>query len=95
MLFFGCRHAAKDFLFGDDFQKLATPQQQQLVTPLALHCAFSRDEVSSKGGRCYVTHRVKEAGAAVWGALAAGGAVLVAGSAGQMPKDVHAALLEV
>jgi sulfite reductase alpha subunit-like flavoprotein len=100
MLFFGCRHAAKDYLFGEDFQKLAAsipPQQQHtnLSTPLALHCAFSRDEVSPKGGRCYVTHRVKEAGAAVWGALAAGGAVLVAGSAGQMPKDVHAALLEV
>lgn len=94
MLFFGCRHAAKDFLFGADFRALAVPQQGG-VAPLALHCAFSRDEEAPGGGRLYVTHCVAAAGAAVWGALAAGAAVLVAGSAGQMPKDVHAALVAV
>jgi sulfite reductase alpha subunit-like flavoprotein len=94
MLFFGCRHVAKDFLFGADFQALAAPQQVGM-SPLALHCAFSRDEAAPGGGRLYVTHRLAAAGAGVWAALAAGGAVLVAGSAGQMPKDVHAALVKV
>jgi len=48
------------------------------------------------GVRCYVTHRLVEDGAWAWECLSArGGAVLVAGSAGAMPRGVHEALLDV
>ena len=73
------------------------------ATALQLRVAFSRDEradgaahgAEEHGARLYVTHRLREApnAAALWDAVARrGAAVFVAGSAGQMPKDVNAAL---
>jgi sulfite reductase alpha subunit-like flavoprotein len=45
--------------------------------------------------KLYVTHRLKERGAAVWAMLERGGYVYVSGAAGKMPRDVLAALEEV
>jgi len=51
---------------------------------------------SSPSSRCYVTHRLRQHGPAVKRCLGAQrGAVLVAGSAGAMPRDVHTALLDL
>lgn len=82
LLFFGCRHAAKDWLYPDLGAHVATSN------------AFSRD-VPRDAPRVYVTHRLAERGAEVWAKLCAGGAVFVAGAAGSMPKDVAAALAGV
>jgi len=86
MLFFGCRHRAKDFLFGGEFEALGSGGK------LELHAAFSRDQPA----KVYVTHKLREAGSTVWRLLSTHQAtVLVAGSAGQMPKDVHAAFQDI
>eukprot|EP00741_Cyanophora_paradoxa_P008545 tig00001339_g8270.t1 len=85
VLFFGCRHEAKDFLYRDELTKLADGKK------LRLHTAFSRDQAA----KVYVQQRLREAGPAVWQAIAAGGHVYVCGDAKHMAADVHAALLEV
>jgi sulfite reductase alpha subunit-like flavoprotein len=85
-LFFGCRRESKDFLFGAELRALLAPPPSRLVT------AFSRD---TPGEKVYVTHRLAAHGAEVWQLLDAGAHVYVAGSSGQMPKDVRAALVEI
>jgi len=85
ILFFGCRHRDKDWLFPE---LTATPG-------LSVHLAFSRDEQAPDGGRAYVTHSIRAAGSDVWTVLAAGGSVFVSGSAGAMPRDVRAALQSI
>ena len=77
-------------MFGEELEELHASGALRLVT------AFSRDERTIGGGRMHVTHRLKEHGAAVWRAVhECGGAVLVAGRAGAMPRDVKAALVAV
>ncbi len=85
MLFFGCRHRDKDWLFPE---LSATPG-------LSVHLAFSRDQQAPDGGRAYVTHSIRAAASEVWAALAAEGSVFVSGSAGAMPRDVRAALQSI
>ena len=83
VLFFGCRKQHKDFLYGEEWRELEQRQE------LRLHAAFSRDQTT----KIYVTHRLEEAGKEIWDLLNVHGAsVVVAGAAGQMPKDVHVAL---
>lgn len=45
--------------------------------------------------KLYVTHRLREHGAAVWTMMEQGGHVYVSGAAGKMPRDVLAALEDV
>lgn len=57
--------------------------------------AYSRDGPPGTP-RQYVTHALKRDAAALWDAIhVRGGSVFVAGSAGKMPEDVHAALRHV
>ena len=81
-LFFGCRKEKADFYYREDLEgytKWGEGRGLRLVT------AFSRDQPN----KIYVTHRIKEHGAALWELLAERGAsVFVAGSAKQMPSDV-------
>ncbi|KAL6761786.1 hypothetical protein V8C86DRAFT_3013104 [Haematococcus lacustris] len=86
-LFFGCRSASSDFYFQHQWQQL---QQQGVLAPapLGLVTAFSRDQ----GKKVYVSHKLMEHGADVWGLLEQGALVYVAGSAKNMPQGVLGAL---
>jgi NADPH-ferrihemoprotein reductase len=54
VLFFGCRHAEKDFLYGDEYQELVGAGALSEVC-----VAFSRDQEQ----KVYVQHRLRERGA--------------------------------
>jgi sulfite reductase alpha subunit-like flavoprotein len=86
LLFFGCRGQNTDFLFGGD---LGT------IEGLTLHTAFSREQTTPSGARLYVTHLIQQHGEVVFDAIMRGGYILVAGSAGAMPKDVQASFVSV
>eukprot|EP00953_Heterococcus_sp_UTEX-ZZ885_P023296 12810-Heterococcus_DN1.PRE.1 len=89
-LFFGCRYAAKDYLYSEELQQLVQEQQ------LALHTAFSRDAPAANGGKVYVQQRIREAGAQLYELIVAQRAhIYVSGSAKQMPEDVRAAFASV
>jgi sulfite reductase alpha subunit-like flavoprotein len=89
-LFFGCRYAAKDYLYSEELQELVQGQQ------LALHTAFSRDAPAANGGKVYVQQRIREAGAQLYELIVAQQAhIYVSGSAKQMPEDVRAAFASV
>ena len=87
VLYFGCRGAACDFLYGREWEEhLASGALQ------AFHTAFSRDGAS----KVYVQHRMAEPpnAAAVWEVLRHDeGHVYIAGASKQMPKDVREALV--
>ncbi len=87
-LFFGCRQEKADFYYRAELEGY-TRWADGEGRGLHLVTAFSRDQSS----KVYVTHRIREHGAALWALLAEGGAsVFVAGSAKQMPSDVMAAV---
>jgi sulfite reductase (NADPH) flavoprotein alpha-component len=85
-LFFGDRHAATDFLFGDEIKawKLDGTLER-------LSLAWSRD------GRAkdYVQHRMIEDAADLWRWQQDGGHFYVCGDASRMAKDVDAALRQI
>lgn len=87
-LFFGCRKEQADFYYRRELEGYAAWEEGQdhgEGRGLRLVTAFSRDQAQ----KVYVTHRIKEHGAALWPLLAEGGAsVFVAGSAKRMPSDV-------
>ena len=91
-LFFGCRHEAGDFCFRQEWGEM---QAQGVLAPppMGIVTAFSRD--AADGSKVYVQQRIRELGASVWAALAAGAAVFVAGSADKMPAAVAAAFEDV
>ncbi|GAB0489858.1 hypothetical protein MMPV_001084 [Pyropia vietnamensis] len=82
-VFFGCRHAAGDNLFADEWPML----------PVTLWAAYSRDPPPPP--RAYVTNLLVSptGAAAVRAVVAAGGGIFVAGAAGAMPRDVRAAVV--
>ncbi|KAB8648456.1 hypothetical protein FH972_026114 [Carpinus fangiana] len=82
LLFTGGRNAAADAFFANEW-----PQH---APSLAVHAAFSRDQPS----KIYVQQRVREQGAAVAAAIAAGGVVYVCGSSGAMPAAVREAVTD-
>ena len=89
-LFFGCRRATVDFLYGEEFEKqyVANGALTTLVT------AFSREGEK----KVYVQHRLAETavGGAAWTLLQREGShVYIAGSAGAMPRAVLEALRKV
>jgi sulfite reductase alpha subunit-like flavoprotein len=88
-LYFGCRHAARDDLYGAEFRGAAAAGALG-----AYRCAYSRD--GSGGARVYVQALLEEDGEAVRRALGAGGRVLLAGSASSgLVRGVREALVRV
>ncbi len=85
-LFFGDRHRATDFLYGDE---LTAFQQSGVLT--RLDCAFSRDQATKD----YVQHHLLANAAQVYAWLQDGAYFYVCGDADHMAKDVHRALHEV
>lgn len=85
-LFFGCRYQRKDFLYGEEWEKMSKTGN------LALHVAFSRENPNPNGGRVYVQRRLREQSESLARLIVDRGAnVLVSGSAKQMPMDVREA----
>jgi sulfite reductase (NADPH) flavoprotein alpha-component len=85
-LFFGNPHLRTDFLYQTEWQKwLADGVLQRLDV------AFSRDQ----DHKVYVQHRIREAGAELYGQLEQGAHFYVCGDAERMAGDVHAALVEI
>jgi sulfite reductase alpha subunit-like flavoprotein len=89
VLFFGCRSAAADFYYADEWRAL---QAAGVLHPQhGLQAAFSRDQPA----KVYVTHCIRRQAALVWALLQQGARVYVAGSADRMPADVAAAFRDV
>lgn len=87
VLFFGCRHSDRDYLYREELEALVEKGHLSLFT------AFSRDQADRK---VYVQHRLLEAGAFVWKLLEEQSAHLyICGDAQYMAPDVHKALLEI
>ncbi|KAJ1976554.1 NAPDH-dependent diflavin reductase [Dimargaris xerosporica] len=86
ILFFGCRHADKDYLYGQEWAQLEAQGM------LKVFSAFSRDQDQ----KIYVQHRITEQGAYLWPLIASEGAtIVVSGNANRMPEDVKDAFLKV
>ncbi|OQR95841.1 NADPH-dependent diflavin oxidoreductase [Thraustotheca clavata] len=85
-LYVGCRHAAKDFLYKDEWKVLVANG-----TLSSLHTAFSRDQA----WKMYVQGKLNETKQLVFQVLSSGGYCLVAGSAKRMPSDVYEAVRDI
>jgi sulfite reductase (NADPH) flavoprotein alpha-component len=85
-LFFGARHAATDFLYGDEWQRYC---RSGLLSRLDL--AFSRDQAE----KVYVQHRMREAARDLYAWLEAGATVYVCGDVARMAPAVHETLLDI
>ncbi|KAK9832619.1 hypothetical protein WJX81_004423 [Elliptochloris bilobata] len=85
VLYFGCRRADQDFLYGDLLRGWASEGHLTLFT------AFSRQQAR----KVYVQDRVRESGELVWRLLGAGAHVYVCGDAAGMAPAVEEALLDV
>ncbi len=84
--FFGCRHASKDFLHEEQWQRLLTEGHLTLFD-----VAFSRDQ----SHKVYVQHKIREHSKELWALLQAGANIYVSGSSTRMPIDVREAFVEV
>lgn len=85
-LFFGERHAATDYYYRDEIERMHT---DGFLTELDL--AFSRDQRD----KVYVQHLMRRKGAQLWRWLQDGAQLYVCGSADPMAKDVDRALCEI
>jgi NADPH-dependent sulfite reductase flavoprotein alpha-component len=85
-LFFGEQHRDQNFYYRDDFEDMA---RDGFLSRMDL--AFSRDQAK----RIYVQHRMIQHGAELWRWLDDGAHFYVCGDAGQMAKDVDAALTSI
>ncbi|EGD77066.1 NADPH dependent diflavin oxidoreductase 1 [Salpingoeca rosetta] len=85
MFVFGNRNAAADFLYGDEWRAL---EHRGLLT---LVLAFSRDQEH----KVYVQHKMREHAGAIYSAIARGAYILLAGSSGNMPKQVREAFVDI
>jgi cytochrome P450/NADPH-cytochrome P450 reductase len=82
MLFFGCRHPDRDYLYRDELEAHAAGGIAEL------HVAFSR----LGDTKTYVQHRIEEQADRVWELLEAGAVIYVCGDGSRMEPDVRAAL---
>ncbi|WP_445170191.1 molybdopterin-dependent oxidoreductase [Mycolicibacterium sp. Dal123E01] len=85
-LFFGDRHRAENFYYGDDLTDMVT---DGFLNRLDL--AFSRDQRR----RIYVQDRMIDNGAQLWAWLQDGARLYVCGDAATMARDVDTALEEI
>ncbi|SPM41878.1 FdhF, partial [Mycobacterium numidiamassiliense] len=85
-LFFGEQHAATDYYYRDEIEKMYA---DGFLTELDL--AFSRDQQE----KVYVQHLMRKRGAELWAWLQDGAQVYVCGTADPMAKDVHRALCDI
>jgi sulfite reductase (NADPH) flavoprotein alpha-component len=85
-LFFGEQHAATDYYYRDEIEKM---HADGFLTELDL--AFSRDQQE----KVYVQHLMRKRGAELWTWLQGGAQVYVCGTADPMSKDVDRALCEI
>ena len=97
--FLGHRHAATDFLYGDEWLSLASSNSADVRVSFSQTPCDPGEAAARIGGsvkrRCNVA--LREHGAAVWDALAnRGGACFVCGSASSgMTRDVSEALVRI
>jgi cytochrome P450/NADPH-cytochrome P450 reductase len=80
MLFFGCRHPDRDFIYRDELQKYA---DDGIVD---LNVAFSRLHEN----KVYVQDLIAEKSDQVWSALESGAIVYVCGDGSNMEPEVRA-----
>jgi NADPH-dependent sulfite reductase flavoprotein alpha-component len=85
-LFFGEQHAATDYYYRDEIEKM---HADGFLTELDL--AFSRDQQE----KVYVQHLMRKRGAQLWSWLQDGAQVYVCGTADPMSKDVDRTLCEI
>jgi cytochrome P450/NADPH-cytochrome P450 reductase len=85
MLFFGCRHPDRDYLYADELKAF----EASGITEL--HVAFSRSE----GPKTYVQNLVAAERERVWGLIEKGAIIYVCGDGGKMEPDVKAALIAI
>jgi sulfite reductase alpha subunit-like flavoprotein len=85
-LYFGCRHASGDYLYRDEWQRALA---LGVLTKLTAAC--SRDGPK----KIYVQDKMLEDRQELWSALQDGGLVYIAGAAGNMPKGVRLALVNI
>jgi len=85
LLFFGCRHEARDFLYADELK------DWEAKGMLKVFNAFSRDQ----DHKIYVQHRMVEQGADLWERMEAGHYFYVCGDAQSMGGDVERAMREI
>mmetsp|Transcript_952 Transcript_952/g.2413 ORF Transcript_952/g.2413 Transcript_952/m.2413 type:complete len:145 (+) Transcript_952:1952-2386(+) len=85
VLFFGCRHEDKDFLYKTELERWADEGSVELYT------AFSRDTEK----KVYIQHRMEEHSDRVWKLIDSGAHLYVCGDANQMAGDVHKALRRI
>lgn len=86
MLFFGCRHKDKDFLYHDDLSELET---SEVLTTLDI--AFSRMGPE----KVYVQDRLERRAEEVADVIKNGGNFYVCGDGGGMAQGVHAAFAKI
>ncbi|XP_070571831.1 NADPH oxidoreductase A-like [Ptychodera flava] len=85
LLYFGCRHEHKDFLYANELEAWAA--QGHLI----LRTAFSRDQ----NYKVYVQDVLREDAQIIWSYLQAGACLYVCGDAKHMAHDVHRALIDI
>jgi len=85
LLFFGCRHPEKDFLYADELKAFAESRIAELYT------AFSRAE----GPKTYVQNLVAAERQRVWSLIEQGAIIYVCGDGGKMEPGVKAALVAI
>jgi sulfite reductase alpha subunit-like flavoprotein len=103
-LFFGCRRKGRDYLYGAEWDALATGAEGEgkgddsdfrADTDYAVTTAFSQDGPAMEG-KTYVMHKMRVHGETLFRLLTERGAhFLVAGSAQRMPADVRTALCDI
>jgi cytochrome P450/NADPH-cytochrome P450 reductase len=86
LLFQGCRNAAQDQIYADEF---AAMERDAVVT---LAPAFSRPDT---GEKCYVQHRLAADRDRVWGLIEQGAVIYVCGDAGTMAPAVEHAFVGI
>jgi sulfite reductase (NADPH) flavoprotein alpha-component len=86
VLFFGCRHAAQDYLYSKELKEMAARGDLDLVT------AFSRDQPE----KIYVQDRLRQRSTDIWNLIDERGAhVYICGDGRHMAPDVDRMLLSI
>jgi cytochrome P450/NADPH-cytochrome P450 reductase len=85
MLFFGCRHPERDYLYADELKGFAADGITEL------HTAFSRGE----GPKTYVQNLIAAEKDRVWALIEQGAIIYVCGDGGKMEPDVKATLVAI